>query len=203
MLAESVRSTMRPTNEWFQPEALARLYRSYVAVGAVVSLAFVAFIAVVATPLAGYVLGGLWLVVFAFLVWWAGAFAETASYRLTDDDVEYRRGIWWKKQSEVPYDRITNVDTNESPLQRFVGVGSVGLHTAGYASQTGAELTINGVTDYEAIKEQVLARVRERQPVAAEGAPTRTRSVDDEDSSTAMLDELRRIRLLLESHQEV
>lgn len=202
MLAGAVVFTMRPVNEWFQPEKLARLYRIYAAIAAIPSLVFVAFIAVVANPFTGYVLGGIWLVVFAFVAWWTGAFAETATYRLTDNDVEYRRGVWWKKQSDIPYDRITNVDTNEGPVQRLVGVGSVDLHTAGYAAQTGAELTINGVTDYEPIKEQILAKVRERQPVATEGAPTQTHLTEREEPSSAVLDELRRIRHLLEAHRD-
>lgn len=127
--------------------------------------------------------------------------------------MEYRRGVWFRKHSEVPYDRITNVDTVQGPVQRSIGVGAVSLHTAGYASQTDAELKVNGIADYEDVKEQVLARVRAspaprgagtggartdagaaRTDAGATGvAPSG--STDDE----AVLRELRAIRSLLES----
>ena len=197
---------MRPTNEWFTPEKLRRLYGTYAAIVAVVTLVPVA--AVVAfTPWPGPAIAvGAWLATFGFLAWWVSAFAETAAYRLTEDDVEYRRGVWFRKHSEVPYDRITNVDTRQGPVQRWIGVGAIGLHTAGYAAQTGAELTITGIVDYEAVKTQILTAVHERPSVATEGAderrePTR-RAATTDTADPDLLAEVRAIRTLLEDRVE-
>jgi membrane protein YdbS with pleckstrin-like domain len=99
--------------------------------------------------------GGIGILLFGFLTWWIPTFFETADYRLTEDEIEYRRGVFFQQKSTVPYNRITNVNASQGPLQRLVGAGSVGVHTAGYGGQTGAELTIGGVGDYEEIKDQI------------------------------------------------
>ena len=72
--------------------------------------------------------------------------------------------LGWPQQ---PY-RITNVDAAQGPVQRLVGAGQDGIHTAGYAGQMGGELTIDGVADFEAIKDQILEKVRQRPPEATE-----------------------------------
>jgi uncharacterized membrane protein YdbT with pleckstrin-like domain len=148
-------------------------------------------------PLVG---GAALLVAFGYLTWWISAFYRTADYRFTDDEIEFRRGVFFRQKTTVPYSRITNVGVSQGPIQRLVDVGSVGVHTAGYGGQVGAELTIGGVGDFEEIKEQVLDRVRARPASATEGeAPANARGVRDaRDATGEMLGELRRIRELLE-----
>lgn len=205
---------MRPANEWFPPDELARLYSVYLAVVAVPAVAFVAFMFVVAPPAVGGVFGVLTLAVVGFVGWWIPRFADAAAYRLGDEEVEYRRGVWFHKVSTVPYDRVTNVGTGQGPIQRRMGVGNVAVHTAGQGAQNTAELTVNAVADYEDVRDQVLERVRAREPVATEGADRRTRrpAADagpggaggdaDADRDTGAGDpvvaELRAIRALLE-----
>jgi uncharacterized membrane protein YdbT with pleckstrin-like domain len=205
---QSVRIRMRPENEWFKPEKLKMYYFLYEAVGFVILVAaggFLAFLGVLAdAPLwvVAFVIG-VPLVVFAFLTWWIPAFYQTAAYRLTDDEIEYRRGVFFQQKTTVPYKRITNVNASQGPIQRLVDAGSVGIHTAGYGGQMGAELTISGVSDYEEIKDQVLTKVRRRRSSATEGddqtIDEERATVDSQPSQTREeLAELRRIRELLE-----
>jgi hypothetical protein len=116
-------------------------------------------------------------------------------------EVEYRRGVFFQQKTTVPYNRITNVGISQGPIERFVNAGAVGIHTAGYGGQMGAELTIGGVSDFKGIQEQILDRVRERPAKATEGEDTvetfESRTIEGEES-TEMLGELRRIRELLE-----
>lgn len=202
---------MRPENEWFKPEALKAYFFLYealalltlVVVGALLSFVgafseapFWVVALVVAAP----------LTTLAFLTWWIPAFYRSAEYRLGDDELEYRRGVFFRQRTTVPYDRITNVDATQGPLQRLVGAGSVGVHTAGYGGQVGAELSISGVGDYEEIKDQVLGKVRRRRPTATESGdgvesvPTDGRRSDVDGDQ--YLVELRRIRELLEREHE-
>jgi membrane protein YdbS with pleckstrin-like domain len=197
---------MRPEHEWFKPEQLTAYYFLYEAAAAIFVLAGAAalaalgvfdgvdawILALVAAPV---------VAVFAFLTWWIPAFYRTAAYRFTDDEIEYRRGVFFQQKTTVPYNRITNVKAYQGPIQRFVGAGSVGLHTAGYGGQAGAELTISAVGDYEDVREQVLAKVRRRPAEATESGEAsavsdgRTRMNGEADEVVA---ELRRIRELLE-----
>jgi len=202
---------MRPENEWFEPEKLKVYYFLYeaatsvlLAAGAGVLVYLGAFADAPPWVLALLVVPT--LAAFAFVTWWIPAFYRTADYRLTDDEIEFRRGVFFRAKTTVPYNRITNVDATQGPVQRLVDAGSVGIHTAGYGGQMGAELTITGVSDYEEIKDQILAKVRHRHPTATEGEDeddtgtelstpaTRTDATD----ATEMLAELRRIRELLE-----
>ena len=199
---------MRPENEWFKPEKLKVYYFLYEALVLFILVAvggFLASIGVLAdAPLWVVALViGVPFVVFAFLTWWIPTFYRTADYRLTGDEVEFRRGVFFQKKTTVPYNRITNVNASQGPIQRLVDAGSVGIHTAGYGGQMGAELSISGVSDYEEIKDQVLTKVRRRRPAATEGDDE---SIDEERASVPQgpsrineeLTELRRIRELLE-----
>ncbi|MFC5369049.1 PH domain-containing protein [Salinirubrum litoreum] len=196
---------MRPEHEWFTPEQLRRYYFAYEAVAVVVVLSVVGLLAVTGALAAMHpwvlaVGGGVLLLGFGYLTWWVPAFARTAEYRFTDDEVEYRRGVFFRQQTTVPYNRITNVGTAQGPIQRLVKSGAVKVHTAGFGGQTGAELTVDGVTDFQEIQEQILGRVRARPGTATEGddvvEPTAT--ADSPDESTELLGEIRRIRELLE-----
>jgi|GEM_PF-993028 len=201
---------MRAENEWFKPEKLTRYYFLYEAVafvllaaGAGVAASLGAFADAPTWVLA--LLGVPTLAAFAFVTWWIPAYYRTADYRLTDDEIEFRRGVFFRAKTTVPYNRITNVDATQGPVQRLVDAGSVGIHTAGYGGQMGAELTITGVSDYEAIKDQILDKVRHRHPSATEGgdeddtgAGLAAATSTDATGSTELLDELRRIRELLE-----
>lgn len=197
---------MRPQNEWFKPEQLRRYYFTFEVIALAVVLAVTGLLAVTGilfemNPLVPLVGGVVALVVFGYLTWWIQAFYRTAAYRFTDDEVEYRRGVFFQQKTTVPYNRITNVGISQGPIERFVNAGAVGIHTAGYGGQMGAELTIGGVSDFEDIQEQILDRVRERPAKATEGedvVETVESRADEGEESTEMLSELRRIRELLE-----
>jgi len=201
---------MRAENEWFKPEKLKVYYFLYEAV-AFVLLAAGAGVLVYVGAFADAPLWVLALVVaptlaaFVFLTWWIPAFYRSADYRLTDDEIDYRRGVFFRSKTTVPYNRITNVDATQGPVQRLVDCGSVGIHTAGYGGQMGAELTITGIADYEDVKDQVLSKVRDRRPAATEGADEDDTDVElasvtraDATDATELLAEIRRIRELLE-----
>jgi uncharacterized membrane protein YdbT with pleckstrin-like domain len=199
---------MRPENEWFKPEKLKVYFYLYEAAAFVTLVAvggFLASLGVLAdAPL--WVVGLVVvppLAVFAFLTWWIPVFYRTADYRLTDEEIEYRRGVFFQQKTTVPYNRITNVNASQGPIQRLVDAGSVGIHTAGYGGQMGAELSISGVSDYEDIKDQILTKVRQRHPAATEGddePSDHERALSDSRPSRTSeeLSELRRIRELLE-----
>lgn len=52
------------------------------------------------------------------------------SYRITDDDIELRRGIFVKVNTLVPINRVQHVDTRQGPLYRSYDLASVTISTA-------------------------------------------------------------------------
>lgn len=189
---------MRRLNEWFGPDALRPLYRTYV-VALLVSVFAVPFVVTAVIPETPWyvpaAIGAAFLVVAAFCWWWVGAYAATVGYRLSETEIDYRGGVWWHKRSTVPYARITNVEAKQGPLARYFGVGSVALQTAGAGAQTTAELTVSGITDYEELKDQLLEFVREDR---SDGTSSDRRERPDPrvngQGMEALLEEVRAIR---------
>lgn len=64
-------------------------------------------------------------------------------YEFTDSNLKLERGIIWKRYSNVPYERVQNVDIHRGILARMLGFSSVMIQTAGY-SGTGRGVSTEG-----------------------------------------------------------
>ncbi len=64
-------------------------------------------------------------------------------YEFTDSNLKLERGIIWKRYSNVPYERVQNVDIHRGILARILGFSSVMIQTAGY-SMGGRGMHIEG-----------------------------------------------------------
>ena len=56
-------------------------------------------------------------------------------YDFTDTNLKVEKGIIWKKYSNVPYERVQNVDIRRGLLARILGFSSVMIQTAGYSGR--------------------------------------------------------------------
>ncbi|WP_214021178.1 PH domain-containing protein [Methanoculleus sp.] len=136
------------------------------------------------------------LAVIAFVVYWIPLYYESITYRLTVTEVTWQRGVWFRQTGIVPYNRITNVDIAQGPLMRFYSFSAVRVQTAGFSTQARAEIVLNGIADAKDLQEKIMNFVRRTGPVATEGEPEQLPAAD------AVVEELRAIRMLLESRQE-
>ena len=187
---------MLKTGEWFKPEKLVSLYDKYLYITFLVVFLPLIAISFVPSCTGGAVVSAIFFTIFGFTFWWIRAFYETSFYRLTQDDIEHKRGVWFKSKTEVPYNRITNVDTNQGPVQRYVGCGQVKIQTAGSSAQTGAELIINGVENFEEIQEQIVMKVKSKKSSSA--VESFEEEEDGENKLGSILKEVRKIREKLE-----
>jgi hypothetical protein len=62
---------------------------------------------------------------------WPAKTWKHASYRITGSGIEIRRGVWWREVVAVPRSRIQHTDVSQGPLERWLGLGSLVLYTAG------------------------------------------------------------------------
>lgn len=53
-------------------------------------------------------------------------------YEFTPHNLKLERGVIWKKYSNVPYERIQNVDIHRGILARVFGFSTVDIQTAGF-----------------------------------------------------------------------
>ncbi len=68
-----------------------------------------------APAIAGMIISAVILAVLIFTAYWIPKYCISMVYRLTDHDMTWRRGVWFKKTGIVPYNRITNVDIDQGP----------------------------------------------------------------------------------------
>ena len=54
-------------------------------------------------------------------------------YEFTPDNLKIEKGIIWKKYSNIPYERVQNVDITRGIIARIFGFSSVNIQTAGYS----------------------------------------------------------------------
>lgn len=130
------------------------------------------------------------------VLYWIPRYYPTIHYHFTDTEIEWRRGVWFKKTGIVPYNRITNIDVEQGPLSRMLKIASLKIQTAGYSAPSGAggtsEIRIEGVEPYEELRQYVMGFVRGKKPVATETY----------EEGSAILEELVKIRKLLEKPRE-
>ncbi len=83
------------------------------------------------------------------------AYYRRFEYELTADTFDITSGVISRRQREIPYGRIQNVDISRNVLQRLLGISSVSLETAGGSSTEGS---IQYVTADEATRLQTEIR---------------------------------------------
>ncbi|MCF6287817.1 MAG: PH domain-containing protein [Proteobacteria bacterium] len=71
-----------------------------------------------------FLLAGILILVFSVLQYWF------YHYWLTDEKIEIKEGILFKKNRKVPYTRIQNVNVEQNILQRFFKVATLQLESA-------------------------------------------------------------------------
>jgi membrane protein YdbS with pleckstrin-like domain len=106
------------------------------------------------------VIGLLGLIVFILIQLYLPAYVKTLKYELSSEDLRVEGGIFWKKKKVIPFHKITNLNTLQGPLERRFGLGHLNVQTAGHGANTSPEGKLVGLEEYEAIKEEVMAKVR-------------------------------------------
>ena len=99
------------------------------------------------------------VLVLAHAFYWPTLRYRYWGWLVDDDRVIIEKGVVWRSRSLIPRVRVQHVDTRTSPLQRWFGLSSLIVYTAG---TRGADVEIPGLAadDAERLRED-LARVEE------------------------------------------
>ncbi len=125
---------------------------------------------------------------------WIPKYYNSLIYELGEEEIECREGVWFRKISIVPYNRITNVDIVQGPLSRLLNLYTVRVQTAGYSSQVAkAEARLLGIENPEEVKNLILSKIK--------GVPPGAVETYGEVTLKDILRELVRIRELLSQHR--
>ncbi len=64
--------------------------------------------------------------------WWHGGLRwRLAGVRLDGRGIAIRKGVWFRSETFVPRSRIQHTDINRGPIERWLGLATLKLYTAG------------------------------------------------------------------------
>jgi membrane protein YdbS with pleckstrin-like domain len=185
-------------NHEFGPSLQFRkLYFTYLAAVALVLgiLPGIAIILFAPFPIP-YIFMAIYLPVILFTAYWIPKYYGTMHYKLTEHEMTWRRGVWFKNTGIVPYNRITNIDITQGPVSRKFRIASLRIQTAGYSASNirSAEITIEGIEKFEELREMIMSYVKGETPVGTVGTYAKEES--------GIFNELVKIRKLLEKKKK-
>lgn len=56
---------------------------------------------------------------------------NTRGYHMSADRLRVVRGVLWHSDTVVPFGRVQHIDLHQDPVERFFGIATLTLHTAG------------------------------------------------------------------------
>lgn len=71
---------------------------------------------------------------------WPNLSFRHTHWRLESSGLEIHKGVLWRHRIIVPMSRVQHADVSQGPLQRYYGLGSLTVHTAG-TSNASVELS--------------------------------------------------------------
>jgi putative membrane protein len=129
---------------------------------------------------------------------------HTMRYRFTDEGISMRWGILFRKEIIVNYARIQDIHLRSNIIERWLGLARVLVQTA--SGNANAEMTLEGLKEYEAVRDFLYARMRGvKEPAGTPVLTARPATPGLEENlelAATLRDvarELREVRLLLES----
>jgi putative membrane protein len=127
---------------------------------------------------------------------------QTLRYRFSDEGISMSWGVLFRRQVIIHYARIQDIHLRSNVVERWLGLARVQIQTA--SGQAGAEMTLEGFREFEAIRDFLYSRmrgVRSGGP-ASSGVGTGAGPAPDAelvDTLRAVATELRELRLALRS----
>jgi hypothetical protein len=143
----------------------------------------------------GLTLTGMLILILIFVAW-VRLYYTSMWYELKDDEMSWKRGVWFRRTGIVPYNRITNLDVIQGPVMRMLGISTLSIQTAGYSGQAVPEIRIEGIEHADDLRELIRTLVRQsgvHSDGTGGGAPQITLPTDQK-----IIEEMVKIRILLE-----
>ena len=111
-------------------------------------------------PIFSVLILGSTALIFILLWVWVGMYYESMLYELRDDEINWKRGVWFRTTGIVPYNRITNLDVRQGPLMRMLKISNLAMQTAGYSGQAVPEIQIEAIEHAEELRELIRSQIR-------------------------------------------
>lgn len=126
---------------------------------------------------------------------------KNLTYYIEDDRVTIFKGILTKQQQNIPYRAITDFALHRSLYDRYLGIGSIRIQTAGQGlTATGYEGELSGLVQWDDLHQQLRNKLKILHPIAAATTVAESDSpLSSDDKLQQILEELKAIRRALEN----
>ncbi|MEZ4237190.1 MAG: PH domain-containing protein [Myxococcota bacterium] len=123
----------------FHATAAVRLVTLGIPTVAMVTIGLVVLVA----PVPGLVIGAVLLLLqMLFTVWMPALSFERYGWQLDDHELLVQRGVVFRNVTAIPVGRVQHVDVRQGPLEQWLGLARVHVHTA---SGVGADGVVPGL----------------------------------------------------------
>jgi membrane protein YdbS with pleckstrin-like domain len=119
----------------------------------------------------------------------------TLHYRFDEESIRKSYGFIFKKEDLVQYSRIQDLHLKRSLVQRWLGLANIEIQTA--SGSAVAELTIEGLTNYEELRDFFYSKMRGARFGEKDGVEVAAPPVQDNEALkllTEIRDEIRSLR---------
>lgn len=122
---------------------------------------------------------------------------HTLRYVFDREGITMRWGILFRREISLTYARVQDIHLVSNLVERWLGLARIQIQTA--SGSSGAEMVIEGLQDYEAIRDFLYARMRGvQQPHGAAGEPAHPEGGAD-DVAAAIREAAAELRTIRES----
>lgn len=108
---------------------------------------------------AGIIAGPVLLIALALVIRVPSRRYSARGYQIAADRLRVVRGLLFRSDTVVPFGRVQHIDVDQGPLERFFGIATLTLHTAGNHN---ASVSLPGLAEPLAreMREEIRAHIR-------------------------------------------
>ncbi len=128
-------------------------------------------------------------IVFPIVIWPFYFKFHTLRYKFDEEGVSASWGILFRREIYLTYKRIQDIHVKRNVFERWLGIGTVDIQTASGSST--AELSLEGMGEYEAVRDFLYRRMRGHEGVEPEAGGEAAAPAGGEDELVALLKEIR------------
>lgn len=105
---------------------------------------------------------------------------HTLKYEFDQEGISMSWGILFRRQVSLTYARIQDIHLTSNFVERWLGLGRVQIQTA--SASAGAEMTIEGLREFEMVRDYLYTRMRG----VKQAAPPAQPAAEGDDVATAL-----------------
>jgi len=107
-----------------------------------------------------------WSALCAIILLFHKLWIDRLSYIIKDSSITIYKGIFTKIEQNIPTSKVTDFVLHRDLFDRFMGIGSIQVQTAGASGAVGYEGKIDGILDFEEIHKNLRDKLISMQNIA-------------------------------------